>query len=305
MSLGPVSHKGSLTGNAGWILGCVLLPAAEPLGQFDPRPLFWQVRGSLLELLPTLGPDQWQAPTAAQPWLVRDVVAHLVGDDLGRLSRSRDSHPSELPARGESLPQFLDRHNAEWVAAAQRLSSRTLTELLTMTSEHIRSFWDAADLAAIGEPVSWAGPEPAPVWLDCARDFTEDWVHQEQVRRALHLPATTDGPMLGAVLDTFMHAIPRTLQQHAPAGAAGRTINIVLHDQDGTADWTWVDRGKCWTPTARPATPTATISCSADTWWRLCVRMITPEQARARCRSAGDPQLLTAALQIIAIIRDA
>lgn len=283
----------------------MLLPASARLGTFDPRPRFWQVRRSLLELLQALTPEVWLAPTAARPWLVRDVVAHLVADDLGRLSRSRDGHLSERPAQGETLAQFLDRHNSQWVATAQRLSTRTLTELLTMSSDHIRSFWDAADLTATGEPVSWIGPEPAPVWLDCARDFTEDWVHQEQIRDALSLPGANDPGLVGAVIDTFMHAVPQALQQHAPADADGRVISIAVDDdQTGATDWTWAHRGGSWRPATTSARPTATLSCSADTWWKLCVRMITPDQARARCEAAGDQQLVTAALQTIAIIRD-
>jgi hypothetical protein len=162
-----------------------LLSAAKPQEAFDPRPLLRRVRGSLLEFLPSLSPGGWQASTLAEPWLFRALVAHLVGDDLARLSRSRDVHSPGQPAHGEPLPQFLDRHNAEWVAAMQRISPRTLTELLTWTSGRISDFWGAEDLAALGEPVSWVGPDPAPRWLDCVRDFAEDWVHQQQIREAV------------------------------------------------------------------------------------------------------------------------
>jgi hypothetical protein len=41
---------------------------------------------------------------------------------------------------------------------------------------------------AMGEPVTWAGPEPAPIWLDIAREYTERWLHQAQVRDATRNP---------------------------------------------------------------------------------------------------------------------
>jgi uncharacterized protein (TIGR03083 family) len=289
----------------------MLLPAVEPLGPFDPRPLFCRTRRSLLELLESLTPDGWRAPTAAGSWSVRDVAAHLVGDDLGRLSRSRDDHAPGEPADGGTLPGFLDRHNAEWVAATQRLSPRVLTELLAVSSDRLRAFWEAADLTATGEPVSWAGLGPAPVWLDCARDFTEDWVHQQQIREAVSRPAPDDPAAVGAVIDTFMHAVPRTLlvqlsdDRASGFGADNATISIALRDPAGTPTvWSWRNAGGEWVPSPQPDNPTATVSSTADTWWRLCVRMITPEQARARSQLTGDRRLGMAALRVIAIIRD-
>ncbi len=52
--------------------------------RLDARPLFRRTRAALLELLADLSRADWQAPTAAAPWLVRDLVAHLLGDDLSR-----------------------------------------------------------------------------------------------------------------------------------------------------------------------------------------------------------------------------
>jgi uncharacterized protein (TIGR03083 family) len=284
---------------------CMKLPAARPFEAFDPRPLFWRARSGLLALLDSLTPSDWRAPTVADPWLVRDLVSHLLGDDLARLSRSRDAYSPGRPPGDETLATFLNRHNAEWVDATQRLSPRVLTELLTTTSAQIRAFWESTDLSATGEPVSWAGPDPAPVWLDCARDFTEDWVHQQQIREALDHPLT-DPAALGAVVDTFMHAIPKTLHDHTADRDDGITFDIRLHDQtgDSTTLWTWLHNGGTWIPSTASSSPAATLSCDADTWWRLCVRMITPHQAGARSKLDGDPELLDAALQTIAIIRD-
>jgi uncharacterized protein (TIGR03083 family) len=293
------------TWRTGQIIGGMLLPAAKPQEAFDARPLFRRVRGSLLGLLQSLGSGDWQASTVAEPWLVRDLVAHLVGDDLARISRSRDTHVPGQPADGEPLALFLDRHNAEWVAATQRISPQVLTELLTWTSGQVFEFWSAENLEAFGEPVSWVGSGPAPAWLDCARDFTEDWVHQQQIREAVCSPAGYDPATVGAVIDTFMHAVPRTLDGHAPQMGAdsAATISIVVSDETGPTEWTWVSDAGTWTSTSRTLQPTATVACNTETWWRLCVRMITPDEARAQSQVTGDLELGNAALDTIAIIR--
>src|SRR5689334_16093463 len=104
---------------------------------FDARPFFARVRSDLLDLLAALPPDAWDRLTAAAPWRVRDVVAHLLGDDVGRLSRSRDAHVASGPRPGEPFPAFLHRLNDEWVTATARISPRLLVDLLRTTGPQI------------------------------------------------------------------------------------------------------------------------------------------------------------------------
>ena len=57
--------------------------------------------------------------------------------------------------------------------------------------------------------VSWAAPDvQAPAWLDVAREYTEGWVHQQQVRDAVGRPGADDAELTGAVIDTFLRAVP-------------------------------------------------------------------------------------------------
>ncbi|WP_152360426.1 maleylpyruvate isomerase family mycothiol-dependent enzyme [Microlunatus speluncae] len=272
--------------------------------RLDARPLFRRTRAALLELLADLSPADWQAPTVAAPWLVRDLVAHLLGDDVSRLSRSRDDHDGPGPAAGETLPVFLARINDEWVRAVAAVSPAVLRDLLGTTSDLVHAYWQACDLAALGEPVSWAGPDPAPVWLDCARDFTEDWVHQQQIRDAVGRPGLEDAEALHAVIDTFLHAMPLTLRQHAGPVAEGAAVTVRVGE---LGSWTWRRTPAGWDPDDTPADPALTgaavIDTDPDTWWRLCVRMLEPDQARELITVTGDEPLATAATHILSIIR--
>jgi uncharacterized protein (TIGR03083 family) len=194
--------------------------------RIDVRDEFTQSRARLLELLDDLAPDEWDRPTAAAPWTVRDVAAHLLGDDLNRLSRGRDGHSGAGPEPGESLPDFIHRINDQWVQASGRVSSAVLVALLATTTPQIQDFWRRADLDAYGEPVTWASPEPAPVWLDCARDFTEYWVHQEQIRDATGRPRPDVPDEVRAVLDTFLRAVPHTLGNRHEDTGAGLVVQV-------------------------------------------------------------------------------
>jgi uncharacterized protein (TIGR03083 family) len=257
----------------------------------DLRPLMERDRAALLDLLRALPGADWQQPTAAAPWLVRDVVAHLLADDLSRLARGRDGHPGTGPRPGEPLARFLDRFNAQWVEAAQRISPPVLVDLLAAVTPQVLAFWRDQDLDALGEPVSWADPGPAPVWLDCARDATEYWVHQQQIREATGRPVDTDPATVRAVLDTFLHAVPLTLRDQP--GTALR-----IESEVGT--WHW-ERGDAGWVRAPATSGGAVLRIDSATLWRLCVRMIEPERARARC--VVDGAAAEAVLQIVSIIR--
>jgi uncharacterized protein (TIGR03083 family) len=275
-------------------------PSKATLQPFDARPMFERVRASLLELLADLPVSEWHRPTPAGSWLVRDVVAHLLGDDVGRLSRSRDNHLGPGPDTNESLSQFVNRYNEQWVRACARLSPQLLTDFLAHTSKEVLSYWQQVDLDALGEPVSWACPDqPAPVWLDCARDFTEDWIHQQQIRQGLARERTWDWAVLYAVIDTFMHAMSYTLDQEDLTDGDSLVVRL---QPDLNNSWAWLRTNGRWSATRELSYSTTELISDADTWWRLCVGMLSPSEARRRIEVNGDERLARAALNIISII---
>jgi uncharacterized protein (TIGR03083 family) len=269
--------------------------------RIDALEAFRRDRAALLDLVRHLGADEWQRPTAAAPWRVRDVVAHLIGDDLNRLARTRDGHSGPGPRPGETLAPFVHRINDEWVQVVQRLSPRVLTDLLEVTSPQVLAMWGEIDPDALTEPVSWAGPEPAPVWLDLARDFTEYWAHQQQIRDATGRTDPGDAAVVHTVLDTFLRAVPHILSAHPRPD--GTTVAVAV---EGTAGgrWTWRWDGRQWR-WARPVDAPGTLLRfpGPEPLWRLCVRMVEPEEARRSTTVCGDEALATALLQIVSIIR--
>ena len=135
----------------------------------DARALLAPQQAALIELLHQLDTPDWARPTVCPGWTVQDVAAHVLGDQVGRLSIHRDGFQSLHRREGEASAEFLNRINHEWVAAARRISPALLTELLAVVGDQVLDHWHTVDINAIGGPVSWAGPGPAPVWLDVAR----------------------------------------------------------------------------------------------------------------------------------------
>jgi len=266
----------------------------------DVRPLFGPQHATFVETLRGFGPAEWAQPTACPGWDVKDIAAHVLADHIGRLSRHRDSYPTPHPRDGETLPTFLDRFNQEWVAAARRISPRQLIDQLAITGTQISQLWQTVDLNTLGEAVSWAGPEPAPTWLDAARDFSEYWTHHQQIWDATDRAGLTTPDYACPVIDTFMRALPHTLR-HTPA-ADGTTVQITVTGP-GAGHWSCTHRPDRWSLQRQPhPQPAAQVELDTDTAWRLCTRGITPEQATARAHINGDHHLATTALQIVSII---
>jgi uncharacterized protein (TIGR03083 family) len=104
---------------------------------------FAPLRKQFLELLAGLSEDDWARPTAAPLWSVKDVAAHLLGGDIGILSRKRDEFrpPGKAIDTYSDLIAFLNRLNEEWVVAARRMSPQLLRELLAFTGPEVEAFF--------------------------------------------------------------------------------------------------------------------------------------------------------------------
>lgn len=268
----------------------------------DVRPLFAAQHASYIQLLGGLTDSDWGRITPCPGWTVKDIAAHVLADHAGRLSAWRDGYQVLSPNNGETFPGFIHRINDEWVLAARRLSPRILVDLSAELGAQVTQFWQTVDFDGLGWPVSWAGPEPAPLWLDAARDFTEYWTHQQQIREAVNKAALADPAHLATVIDTFLRALPYTLREvHAPEWT---TVRMTVTGAGG-GTWTCARTASRWALRDRDHSdePDAGIELDTDTTWRLCVRAITPGQAVARARIQGDERLATAALNIISIIR--
>jgi uncharacterized protein (TIGR03083 family) len=188
-------------------------------------------RQDLLDLLSSLSPEEWLAPSAAPGWTVKDLALHLLDDDLGWLSRGRDGDRSGLLdiTHQESFVAALAAKNQRWVEGAQGFSLPVVTGLLRWAGAEMDAYYDTIDLRADGR-VSWASDDPVPQWFDIAQDLTERWVHQMQMREAVGRVGTYRSDYLRPVLRTFVWALPHQFRVPAPArtrlnvdlGAGGR-----------------------------------------------------------------------------------
>lgn len=278
----------------------------------DVRPLLPEVRAGLTGLLRELPPDDWARPTVCPGWTVHHLTGHIVHDYLRKLSGSRDGFAGDGPAPGEDVPAFLARSNGAFADVAATLSPAVLIEMVEHFGPLFEAIWDGADLAAIGAmDVGWLAPGTgAPVWADLAREYSEQWIHQQQIRDAVGRPGGRRPGLLRAALGTLVRSLPRTL-----AGVRAQPGALVTVTVTGDLDQSWRlvrdDGGWRLDPAAGPELPgtapagteLARVSLPADTLWRVASRGIEPEDAARIAELSGDRDVGQTALRLVSIIR--
>jgi uncharacterized protein (TIGR03083 family) len=276
-------------------------PQVQPPAAINVIALFPELQTHLVSLLSGLTPGQWNLPTVCPGWSVRDIALHLLGVDFGYLSGRRDHFrdPWWGTASGDTVAD-LAVFNENWVVAGRRISPQLLCELLTFTGDNLSRYLARVDLSATGQSVWWVGPDAAPVWVDIAREYTERWVHQQQIRDAIGKAGLLEPRYLAPVIATFVHALPRAL--HPVSAPPGTIVRLVVEGDSG-GRWIAVWKQDCWVlgqDTGESASATVTID--QDIAWRLWTRDISLADARPPVHTAGSPELVAHALKMVSII---
>lgn len=274
----------------------------QPLQPILTTHLFPELHQALLALLTDLSLTEWQQPTACTGWTVKDVVHHLLGDEIGKLSAARDGYRAgwfEVNS-WEELVTAINTANDAWVRALKRISPQLLCTLLDQTGTEVATFFATLDPYAIGNPVDWAGPEPAPVWLDLAREYTERWHHQQHIRDAVGRPGMKEPRYLTPVLDTFLRALPHTFRMVTAPQAT--VIKLHITGEAG-GNWYLYRAENTWQLYADVTqAPTTTVTIDQEQTWRLLTRGIDLATARKALCIVGNEELGLHLLQAVSII---
>ena len=259
--------------------------------------LFRPLNDELIALLRGLSPDEWNAPTVCPGWSVKDVAAHLLDSALRRLSAHRDGFAQPPAGIEGGLAQFINIMNRDWVSAARRLSPRILIDMLEKHGNEMADFFATLDpRAGALWAVSWAGEEKSENWFDIARELTERWHHQQQIRDATKRPPLYETRFFAPVIQTFVRALPYTYRSvEAPPGTA---VRFSVHEVGG---WTIVRDSSRWL-FGESNQPLATVTMSGDTAWRLFTKGLSREAARPRVEITGDRRYGEPVLSTLAII---
>jgi uncharacterized protein (TIGR03083 family) len=265
--------------------------------------LFPILENKLIELLRCLHHEEWSRPTLAKQWTVKDVAAHLLDGNIKRLSIQRDGFFG-LPAAGKGgyadFVAFINRNNAEWVQAARRLSPRVLIDWMEVTSKEVCKFFAALDPSAPALwGVAWAGEEQSANWFDIAREYTERWHHQQQIREAVQRPGIAGRDLYFPVLDTFMRGMPHAFR--TVEAREGTTLEIEITGEAG-GHWFVQRTQSAWELANDAVQPEAKLTIDQEIAWRVFTKAVDAATAAREVRISGNQALALQALSLVAVL---
>lgn len=172
------------------------------------------------DVLSTVEGDAWLTPTALPGWTVRDVVSHIIGTEsllsgLNPPETAIDVHAlphvrNEIGALNERWVEGLRAHTGQQILTMFREITSSRREVLTAMTQ---ADFDAAAATPVG-PATY-GRFMRIRLFDC-------WMHEHDIRDALHLPGGDEGGSRGnlafAEVAGALGFIVGKLG-HAPAGA--------------------------------------------------------------------------------------
>lgn len=265
--------------------------------------LFQPLDEKLIELLSSLTAAEWEMQTVARLWTVKDVAAHLLDGNIRHLSMSRDNYFGETPGdihSYEELVSFLNRLNADWVKAMKRMSPQVMVELLEITG---RQFSRQIQSLNPDEPamfsVAWAGEETSPNWFHVAREYTEKWHHQQQIRDAVGKQGIMTKEFYHPFLDTFMRALPHTFRN---VSAPDDTVVKVTITGEGGGDWHVVKKDAWQLSDEALANEHAHTIIDGNAAWKLFSKSWRRQDVMQYVTITGDQPLGEVVLQMIAVM---
>jgi uncharacterized protein (TIGR03083 family) len=244
----------------------------------------------LIDLLRSLRPEDWYKQTTAPKWLVKDVAAHLLDTNMRDIAAANNytGTPPQNINSYQDLVDYLNELNAVWVKAMDRVSPQQLIDLLESTGPGYHQYLESLPLFEKARyAVSWAGEEESENWFHIAREYTEKWHHQQQIRDAVGKPGIMHRELFYPCIDTFMRALPHTYRD---VTATDKTLAKITVSTDAGGDWyiqyqsgKWVMIGN-----AEAGIPDASVTLTPDTSWKLFTKGMTAADAIAKSELTGE-----------------
>lgn len=181
--------------------------------------LFEDLNQELIYFLADLTPAEWLTASPVSGRTVKDLASHIIDGSMRRISMQRDHHfdsEGTNPKNLDELIQHIQAINQQWIVATRRLSPRILIDMLKKYEQEVYQLYCMLKMEddAIFS-VAWAHQDVSPNWFDVARDYTEKWHHQMQMRMAVGKPLLMSERFVLPVYETFLSALPAHLNNSA------------------------------------------------------------------------------------------
>jgi uncharacterized protein (TIGR03083 family) len=204
----------------------------------------------------------WKQPTGCPGWTVQDALAHLVDYESRAVGRPAPEHtPSDVSHtkndRGRSNEVGVDYRRA-------RRGAEVLEEFREVTAARVAQMhrWTDEDLQR--EMMTPVGPGTVADMLTLR--VMDTWTHEQDIRRAVGRPGSTDGAVADEAIAYFSRFLPYVVGKRA---AAPDGATVVFEIGPGRRVRVEVVDGRARITESEPPSPTVTIAMPPTTFAAL------------------------------------
>ncbi|SIT02343.1 maleylpyruvate isomerase N-terminal domain-containing protein [Belliella pelovolcani] len=258
----------------------------------------------LISLLEGLSDTDWTRQTIAPKWNVKDVAVHLLDGNLRTLSMLRDNYFGENPSNintYQDLIDYLNTLNADWVKATKRLSPRVIIDLLKSSGKEYCDFLATLNPDDKAEfSVAWAGENESKNWFHIAREYTEKWHHQQQIRLAVgQEQVLLEEKWYYPYLDTSVRALPYHYRN--VEGKAGDLIKFTFVGEREKS-WFLIYNDGWELITSIDQKPSCEVKIRDEYAWKLFTKGITKDEAINVSEIIGNIRLGEGIFDLVAVM---
>jgi uncharacterized protein (TIGR03083 family) len=230
--------------------------------------------------------EQWKTATDLPGWTVQDNISHLIGTERVLQKLPRTEHNCDP---GPHVHNAIGKLNEDEVDGRRGCTGaevfREFEDLVALRLATLRG----ADEAYFAEPMMTpVGHADMATFLQLR--VLDNWLHEQDIRRALDRPGNLDSAAAGHTVDRLLRTVPLVVGKRAaaPDGAA-----VVLEITGGVPRHvvTEVHDGRAAVVREATATPLATIRMDTETFVVLAAGRREYADVAERVTIDGDQDL--------------
>ena len=148
-------------------------------------------------------------------------------------------------------------------------------------------------------PVAWAGEDQSQLWFDIAREYTERWHHQQQIRLAVGAGSILDRELYYPFLEISMLALP--FHYRLKTATEGTVVKLTVVGEAG-GSWSIVRKNNAWEFTDTETKANTQVYIDQNIAWMLLSKGIDILEAEQYWQVIGDYELGSHALKMTAFM---
>ncbi len=264
---------------------------------------------SLLDIfipfLKNLSVTDWKRKTILPNWRVVEIVAHLLSGAIRKYSSILNYQSGNIKHQEKLsynyLVNYINTKNEKWVNILKDLNTNYLIELLNENYNRLISKLNELNPKHhFIHSVAWAGEDISKNWFDIAREYTELWHHQMQIREVFNDYKILEDYYFHDVINTFFMALPYHFKKLKVDNDYKICIKII---DMKNGNWILNKSKNLFTVINQPMNNNINIvEIEKSISWKIFTKAISHTKAKSLINYRGDESICLHILKMVCIM---